>query len=128
MIRGVGTDIVEIERLQKIVESKSAGRFIRRVLTDRERQLAEDRKGRLAEFVAGRFAAKEAIAKAIGCGIGPKLGFHDMEIIPDIAGKPVCKLSERSRRMAGCGEAARLHLSISHSDKVAVAFAVWEDE
>ncbi len=64
MIYGIGHDVLEISRMAHILAGKYADAFLNRVLTPAERELAVERKGRLAEFVAGRFAAKEAVTKA----------------------------------------------------------------
>lgn len=126
MIRGIGTDITDIGRVARLLTESSAGRFLDRVLTAKERELLEGRRGRAAEFVAGRFAAKEAVAKALGCGIGNKLRFMDIEIVPDELGKPVCRISRRSQEMLSWRSSDQLHITISHGDQHAVAFAVWE--
>src|SRR5690554_4226627 len=117
MIKGIGTDLVEIDRIQHIVLSGSSERFITRILTPAERMIADQRGGRLYEFVAGRFAAKEAVSKALGCGIGQRLGFQDIEIIADEAGKPICRISKRSLELAKGGDHTPFHLSIKHSNK-----------
>ncbi len=128
MIIGTGTDIVEISRIGRLLEAQAGERFIERVLTPEERKLAAVRKARLHEFVAGRFAAKEAVSKALGCGIGRQLGLQDMEIIPDAAGKPVCRISPAAWDRLGYEECQMLiHLSLSHSETTAVAFAVAEN-
>jgi len=126
MIVGIGTDLVEIVRMQAIVEHSTGERFLQRVLTPAERELAAARKGRLAEFAAGRFAAKEAIVKAIGCGIGKQVGFQDMEIVPDALGKPECRLSDGARARTGLAPTARIHISITHSETMAAAYAIVE--
>ncbi|MCR8643101.1 holo-ACP synthase [Paenibacillus sp. N1-5-1-14] len=127
MIKGIGNDIIQIERIGRMLESASAKRFIERVLTPAERKLAEERKARLAEFVAGRFAVKEAVVKALGCGIGAIVGFQDMEITPDELGKPHCMLSDACVARLGLTEGFRVHVSISHSEGLAAAFAVVEN-
>ncbi|MDO3680594.1 holo-ACP synthase [Paenibacillus ehimensis] len=135
MIIGIGTDVLEIERMRKILGQPSGKRFLERVLTPAERELAAVRGGRLAEFAAGRFAAKEAVVKALGCGIGKEVGFQDMEVLPDGKGKPVCRLSEAAwERLAVWMPAfqsvredtIRIHLSITHSETLAMAYAVAE--
>lgn len=127
MIRGIGTDIIEIDRIRLILLNESADRFLARVLTPSERAHADLRGGRLYEFIAGRFAAKEAVSKAMGCGIGQQLGFQDIEILPDASGKPICRISKRSQHLAQCGHHTNFHLSITHSSKMASAFVVWEE-
>lgn len=130
MIIGIGTDLLELERIRRILEQPHGGRFLERVLTPEERGHAEGRQGRRRlEFVAGRFAAKEAVSKALGCGIGRELGFQDMHIVPDPSGRPVCRLSEaaleRLQQLLQEGS-VRIHVSITHSESMASAYAVAE--
>ncbi|HHY74988.1 MAG TPA: holo-ACP synthase [Bacillus bacterium] len=115
MIKGIGIDIVEINRVRTIVERQA--KFSKRVLTEKEEKIFETlSKGRQIEFLAGRFAAKEAYAKAKGTGIGKSLSFLDIEILPDELGKPVIKTKEKEI----------VHLSISHSKEYAIAQVVIE--
>ena len=123
MIIGIGTDIVGLERIGKLLEGERGDAFARRVLSASElAYLASKRlpQARRVEFIAGRWAAKEAVAKALGCGIGGDLAFRDVEVLPDERGKPCCRVA---RRVA---EGLRLHVSISHADGWASAFAVAE--
>lgn len=126
MIIGIGMDLVEISRVQKIIGTPEGERFLQRVLTEREQKLAGERKGRLAEFTAGRFAAKEAVVKALGCGIGAKVGFQDIEVLPEPEGRPAVTLSPSSAERAGLAADARIHLSITHTKETAAAYAVIE--
>lgn len=128
MIVGVGHDMVEIARVARLLNQPSGTKFAARILTEAERAVAAQRPGRVAEFVAGRFAAKEAVAKALGCGIGRSVGFHDMEILPGLSGKPECRLSEAAWERLGFlkQDAVQIHLSITHTQTVAGAFAVVE--
>lgn len=126
MIIGVGTDLVEIARMRKMLEGLTAERFLERILTPQERVLAEQRRGRLAEFAAGRFAAKEAIVKAIGCGIGKQVGFQDIEVLPDGLGKPVCQVTQAALERAGLNGSHRFHMSITHTESMAAAYAIVE--
>lgn len=127
MILGIGTDLTEIGRVKRIIGSPEGERFVERVLTLRERELAQERKGRLAEFVSGRFAAKEAVVKALGCGIGAVCGFQDIEVLPDEAGRPLAALSAAALERLGYhpGE-VQVHLSITHTAELASAYAVLE--
>ncbi|WP_189015788.1 holo-ACP synthase [Paenibacillus marchantiophytorum] len=127
MIKGIGTDLVEIARLRKMLEGSSGERFLERILTAPERELAQKRRGRLAEFASGRFAAKEAIVKAIGCGIGKQIGFQDIEVLPDALGKPVCQVREEALLRAGLIGSHRIHISITHTDSMAAAYAIVEE-
>ncbi|ELK48675.1 holo-ACP synthase [Halobacillus sp. BAB-2008] len=78
MIEGIGIDIIELDRINQSI--KRNPRFVQRILTENEYQRYEMlNEGRRVEFLAGRFAAKEACAKALGTGIG-KTGFQDIEI------------------------------------------------
>lgn len=129
MIAGVGIDLLDISRVEQVWKRGMGGRLAERVLTPRERALLGQRAGRAVEFLAGRFAAKEAVAKALGCGIGGQIGFHDMEIMPDASGKPGCRLSDEAcLKLAESGlmMPLRIHLSITHSQAVAGAYAVVE--
>lgn len=125
MIVGVGSDLVEIDRISSITKRTSS--FVKRILTENEQAYLTDKSPeRVIEYLAGRFAAKEAIAKALGTGIGSKLSFQDMEIIPDAMGKPTVQISQRVRDELSLGDRCRVHVSISHSRTVAIAYVVIE--
>lgn len=115
MIKGIGIDIVELNRIKELLERQK--KIIDRVLTSAEKgdfeTLSEKRK---IEFLAGRFAAKEAFSKAVGTGIGQNLSFLDIEIQKDDKGKPFI--------MKPYSEG--VHLSISHSEHYAIAQVVIE--
>ncbi|AWB43340.1 holo-[acyl-carrier-protein] synthase [Paenibacillus sp. CAA11] len=127
MIYGIGHDLVEIERMDKILSGSAGKRLLQRILTPAEQELASLR-GRTSEFAAGRFAAKEAISKALGCGIGGVLGFQDIEVLPDALGKPGVTISEEAWVRLGLSRQAgyNVHLSITHERKLASAYAVIE--
>ncbi|MDV7766350.1 holo-ACP synthase [Peribacillus sp. CSMR9] len=115
MIKGIGVDITELDRMEKLIDRQP--RIKKRILTEREISIFEKLNGRRKiEYFAGRFAAKEAFSKAYGTGIGKQLSFLDIEIISDDKGKPVISkpFSEG------------VHLSISHSRDYAVAQVVIE--
>ncbi len=130
MIYGVGMDMLEINRMKKIIGSKAAKRFLERILTQAERDLADKRKGRLSEFIAGRFAAKEAVVKALGSGIGQSVGFQDIEILPNELGKPCCTITAEALERVGftMDTNLRIHLSITHSESMAAAYVIIELE
>lgn len=120
MLKGIGNDIVEIERIRQSV-SRLEERFVQKILTERERDFSQ----RFADpipHIAGRFSAKEAIVKALGVGIGKEISFHDIEIINDEKGKPCVFLSEATKK---CFSQGNIFLSISHSKDYATAVAVW---
>lgn len=111
LIKGIGLDIVELERVDR-VNSRSA-KFRARILTENELQLYDRLKAhRQTEFLAGRFAAKEAFAKAKGTGIGKDCGFLDIEVLAEPSGKPM--LYFRGQQAAG-------FVSITHTATVAAA-------
>lgn len=128
MIVGVGLDVVELKRIENILSKPSGGRFAQRVLTEKERSRWAGLPARRAlEFIAGRFAAKEAVVKALGCGIGSAAGFHDVEILSDAAGKPVCRLSEACRERLGLREGEwTIHVAITHERTLAASTAIVE--
>jgi len=128
MIVGIGLDIVEIERLERILGQPHGPRFIEKVLTERERErwAALPARRRL-EYVAGRFAAKEAVVKALGCGIGACVGFLDVEIVSGEDGRPVCRLSAAGWQRLGLqGDMHVVHVAITHERKLAAANAIVE--
>ncbi|CAM3559325.1 MULTISPECIES: holo-ACP synthase [Saccharibacillus] len=128
MIHGIGHDILEIGRVIRLLDGAQRERFLHRVLTPAELEIARARGPKLAEFVSGRFAAKEAIVKALGCGIGRIVGFEDIEIVPGALGKPGVRLSDAAWSRLGLpgGNGYAIHLSITHQPAMASAFAVVE--
>jgi holo-[acyl-carrier protein] synthase len=116
MISGIGIDIIEMDRIKTIIDRQP--KFIQRILTENEQltfeKLSTTRK---IEFLSGRFAAKEAFAKAKGTGIGKELSFLDIEIAPDSKGKPQIISPIKSG----------VHLSISHSRDFCVAQVIIEN-
>ncbi|WP_340021137.1 holo-ACP synthase [Paenibacillus sp. FSL K6-1096] len=127
MIYGIGHDILEIGRVEEIAAGSLGRRFAQRILTARELVLAEGKGAKAVEFIAGRFSAKEAVVKALGCGIGQAVGFRDIEILPDAMGKPVAALSAQAWARLGLpGQKHIIHLTITHSRGLASAFAVVE--
>ncbi|WP_028563821.1 holo-ACP synthase [Paenibacillus pinihumi] len=127
MILGIGHDLAEIGRIGRLLSGRTGQRFMKRVLTAKELELAESKGARLAEFVAGRFAAKEAVVKAFGCGIGNIMGFTDIEIRPDDKGKPCVRLSPEAWQRLGLQSAVvNVHVTITHERTMASAFVVIE--
>ena len=124
MIYGVGTDIVNIDRIQKII-LKNRESFIKRVLTEHEQALFAN-KADSAAFCAKRFAAKEAFAKALGTGIGRVVSFQDLTVRNNDNGKPHFIPSEKLRLYLLEKGVKQAHLSISDESQYAVAFVVLE--
>lgn len=122
MIRGIGTDIIEISRVEEAVGKSS--RFLDKVFTEREKvELAK--KSFKAESIAGRFAVKEAVSKALGTGFRG-FSFLDIEVISDKVGKPTVVLSDNIKNLFGLKD-AKINVSISHNRKDAIAFVVIEE-
>ena len=111
----IGTDIVQIERIKTMID-KYGMKFQQRFLTDRE--IDESRK---VESLAGLWAAKEAIAKALGCGIGAELAFHDIIISKNQKGAPFFELTPEAQKKHPITTSS---LSISHDGGFAIAIAV----
>lgn len=121
MLLGIGIDIVEIERIADLLQRQPA--FINRILTPMENVFLSQIVGqRAVEYVAGRFAAKEAASKALGTGIGAKLSFTDIEIVATENGKPVIHIAlEVLTNIFPTHSNLFIHVSISHSRAYAVA-------
>lgn len=123
-IIGIGTDLVEIDRIQNTVD-KFPERFPRRILTDAE-WLVYKRHAHPVRFLSKRFAAKEAAAKALGTGIAQGIRFHDFEIVNDELGRPhMSLLGEAALRMKRLG-GRYVHISLSDELALAQAFVVVE--
>ena len=114
----VGVDIVEISRIQAVLE-RHGDRFLRRVYTEGELAYAG---GRLSALAA-RWAAKEATAKALGTGIGD-VSFQEIEVVCDARGKPGLVLHGGAAQLAACLSLSKFALSLSHAADYAVAFVV----
>ncbi|HZG81512.1 MAG TPA: holo-ACP synthase [Brevibacillus sp.] len=128
MIVGIGLDLVEIERIAKWIERQPHA--VDRFLTENEKNLYASKSAqRQVEFAAGRFAAKEAGAKALGTGIGATVGFLDMEVLPDKLGKPVLHIAAGVFEKLGLDHSRiRVHISISHSQTYAMAQVIVESQ
>ena len=124
MIVGIGTDIVEIKRINKIMNDKRDS-FLKKIFTDKEIEFLEERNLR-PEYIAGRCAAKEAIAKALGTGFR-EFSFRDITVLNDELGKPIVKLDGNAKKIADKNGKTILHLSISHGDDAAIAYAILEE-
>lgn len=125
MIIGIGTDITNIERFQKLLE-RYQDKLLLRLFTEKERLVGETLSSRRFSFYAKRFAAKEAFAKAIGTGIGKVCSWQDMEILNDASGKPFISLSSKLNFfLQQKYPSFKCHISLS-DDKFALAFVVIE--
>lgn len=126
MIIGIGTDIVSISRIEKAV-IRFGERFINRVFTEEEANACKDKR-EPATHLAARFAAKEAVLKALGTGISQGIGFKDVEVTREKGKRPEIRLHQKAKEIAESYGYKSVHLSISHDGGVAVAFAVLEGQ
>jgi holo-[acyl-carrier protein] synthase len=123
-ILGLGTDIAEIERIEKAL-ARSGEAFAKRILADSELQhyLSLKQQGR---FLAKRFAAKEAASKALGTGIAQGVTFHDFVVSNNEQGKPVLSLENKAQQIAEAMGVDAIHLTISDERHYAVATVILE--
>ena len=122
MILGLGNDIVEIHRIKDALEKNP--RFLSRVFTKDEQEYFVSRKMK-TESIAGGFAAKEAVSKALGTGFRD-FSMRDIEISRDKNGRPYVILHENALKIAGQKGIKRIHVSISHCRTYAFAVAAAE--
>ena len=124
MILGTGIDLIEVARIASSCE-KFGDRFVKRILLPDEIAYCQLHR-KPAPFFAARFAAKEAISKAFGTGIGAALGWQDMEIRRKESGEPFVVLHGKGRELFEARGAKNLHLSLTHTENYAAATAILE--
>jgi holo-[acyl-carrier protein] synthase len=124
MIAGIGVDIVDIARIQALLD-RYGERFLRRVFTEAEVAYAMRGKNR-AERLAGRFAVKEAMMKALGTGKSQGILWHDVETVRGAFGKPVVHLRGQAVKWAKWRKGGPVHVSITHDGGKAMAFVILE--
>ena len=117
---GLGHDILELDRIESSFQ-RYGERLLSRILTEKEKAYCLKHTDPLPH-IAGRFCAKEALAKALGTGISREIGWHDLEIINDTKGKPVVFTSESLRLSF---KNPQLMISISHSKTYVSSVALW---
>ena len=124
MITGIGTDIVHIERVQKVLD-RYGERFVNRILTPEERVRFERTKAK-ANHLAKRFAAKEAFSKAIGTGIRSPFRWHSITVSRDSKGKPMLKPDVKMAEYLALTGVTQFHVSLTDDADIAMAFVVLE--
>ncbi|EGS9998825.1 holo-ACP synthase [Clostridium perfringens] len=128
MIIGIGVDIIEIERVRQAIQNNK--KFLSKLFTERELDYFISRNMN-SEVIAGNFAAKEAVSKALGTGIRG-FSFKDIEILRNELGKPEVILHNGANlignKLVGNNNSLRVHLSISHNNSSAIAYSVLEGE
>ena len=129
MIIGVGIDLVEVERIRAALEHPRSGfRFRERVYTQREIAYCEKRQRGRFQCYAGRFAAKEAIMKAMGRGWGAQVRWIDIEVARATSGKPNIVLHGKTAQLAEQLGIQQWALSIAHTDQHGMAYVIAQDE
>ena len=128
MILGLGSDLIDIRRIEKTIE-RHGERFLARIFTDIERAKSDRRAQRAASY-AKRFAAKEACAKALGTGLNRGVYWRDMGVANLPSGKPTMKLSNGAAkalaRLVPAGHEPHIHLTITDDGGMAQAFVIIE--
>lgn len=121
-IYGIGTDIIECERIDRMIR-RHEDHFIKRVYTEPEIRYCSGRKSSDQHF-AGRWAAKEAVLKAIGTGWISGIAWTDVEVVNESGGKPLIRLHGGAAKIAEEKKIDEIQISITHCKSHAVAFAV----
>ena len=128
MIIGIGSDLIDIRRIEATL-TRHGERFTQRVFTEIERQKSDKRKNRAASY-AKRFAAKEAMSKALGTGLSNGVFWRDMGVVNDRFGKPSMQLTngaaKRLELMVPLGKQPHIHLTITDDFPLAQAFVIIE--
>lgn len=121
-VYSIGVDIAEVERMRDMID-RHGNRFLNRVFTTREIEYCRPRVT-YAQGFAARFAAKEAVFKAAGTGLIQGMRWRDVEVVNNARGRPGIQLSGATAKML---EGRNIHLSLSHTDQVAIAMVVLEE-
>ena len=125
MILGIGIDIIDIPRVKRIAEEYGAD-FIARLFSEREIAYCKSKKNSEINFAA-RFAAKEALLKALGTGLRSGIDWKDIEVVRDDYGKPELVLIGKAKKLTDEKGVGIMHLSLSHTAEYAAAVVVLED-
>lgn len=129
MIISTGVDLAEVVRIRGALEDPKIGRRFRdRVFTDTEIAYCERKQRGKFESYAGRFAAKEAVMKALGRGWGAKVSWRDIEVARARSGKPDIVLHDKTAKFAAELGIRRWSLSITHTEQHGLAFVIAQDE
>ena len=124
MVVGLGIDLTEVERIQAALD-RFGERFLGRVFTEPERRYCAGKRFP-AQHLAGRFAAKEAAAKALGTGLSRGVGWQEFEVVREAGRPPALALSGRALDRADVLGVTRISLSLTHTDQYATAVVIFE--
>lgn len=122
-IYGIGTDIVQCERINKLWTEHGID-FAQRILTEHELKVFADQKNNHVGFLAKRFAAKEAVAKALGTGFRDDVFITKIGIETDSKGKPIVKFYDKTKDYVATQNITDVHISISDESEYVVAFVI----
>lgn len=122
MIIGMGIDLVEVARIDKILDRYGLI-FIKKILTSNEMELLPLNR---STWLAGRFAAKEACVKALGTGFSNGITFYDFEILNNNCGRPYIKFYNKAKKMAKLLQIKKASISITHERSMAAAVVILE--
>lgn len=125
VIFGIGTDIIEVDRIQRLL-NKDEG-FRSKIFRESERHYCESKK-KFAENYAARFAAKEAFFKALGTGWRGEMAFNEIEVTNDNLGKPSIRVHGKVKEILELHNVSLIHLSLSHVKALAVAIVILEKD
>jgi holo-[acyl-carrier protein] synthase len=125
MIIGLGTDIIETSRIEKLIERRGVA-ALERIFTSAEIEKSKTRGKAISQFRSGRWAVKEAMAKALGCGMGEKCSWQEIEVMNLDTGAPTIALSGTTKATADALGVKQIHVSISHEKHYASAVVVLE--
>lgn len=120
-VAGIGVDVVSLERMQRVITRSPA--FVRRVFSEQERHYCEHSRNKVAHYAA-RWAAKEAVVKALGCGFLRGVKYSDVEIARDKHEKPMVILHGRLKEHADKNGVLKVYISLSHTHELALANAL----
>jgi holo-[acyl-carrier protein] synthase len=121
-VLGIGIDVVEVERIATAIQ-RHGEPFLAKIFTPAERTYCESRKNPAMHYAA-RFAAKEAVSKALGTGIGKNAGLHDLEIVHDPLGAPRIQLGGAAGIFAKENGITEIRISLTHAREYAAANAI----
>ena len=124
MIIGCGIDLVKIERIEKIIK-KWGDNFIFRIFTSLEKEYCEKKKGNKYQSYAGKFAAKEALLKALGLGLR-EANWKEIEVTNNELGQPIINTSGKLKNIALAKGVSKYFISISHAKEYAIAQVILE--
>lgn len=126
MIKGIGTDIVSVDRIERAL-ARHPEAFTRRVLHPNEQKIFANHQQPCA-YLAKRFAAKEALSKALGTGIAKGVSFHEIEVRNDAMGRPLLELHQYTKAIAKSMGVVSSYLTLADEKRYAIAYVVLEGE